>query len=240
MQIQRQTRDCASMDESSISELINVKIGCDMSYGRYIWCGNMNAPPNSGFFLNIHEDVRDQYGDPETNFMTLTVKMGPWLAKIINTIELYDHTGFLFGYNVKPIRDGCYCFYKKLDRDLIGTTLTIKLGNYDFEGVRGYQRPKLNTIRSYNMKIEDVVTKSDNICCICLEEVAGLKDKYIGPCGHSLHMKCLWKYLESGDKLYPQDELQCMDIYPNGEAACCHSRKYKPFKCPLCGYLIFR
>jgi Zinc finger, C3HC4 type (RING finger) len=213
--------------------MYNAEYNIKMSYGHYIWCGNMSAPPGSGFFLNPTE-IKDGYGEPCTNFMTLMLKMNDELLSKTRVIELYDYTGFLFGYypaGEDQFNKNIVTFYKKIQPDLIGTTLKIKFGSFKNSNNIWY-RPPLNCVFEGEIIIPDIQIKSDNICKICLDEVNDPKDKYIGPCGHTSHMQCLWEYLEKNDLLLPLPE-RCT-------RNCCNSKKYLQFRCLYCQAVNFR
>ncbi len=209
-----------------------------ISYGRYIWCGNGSSDPGSGFFLNP-TDVTDNYGDPCSFFITLIIQMNSPLFLKTQAIELYDHTGFLFGYTTAFIDKHHVIFYKKISPELIGTKLTMKFGSYEPIPPRTFSRPRFNVIAQQNITIPNLEIKSDTICKICLDEVDDPKNKYIGPCGHMLHMTCLWQYLEKNQLLLPIND-RCMKYRQNGKWSCCGSRKYMPFHCVYCQELIIR
>lgn len=221
---------------------MNATISVDISYGRYVWCGNMDAPPDSGFFLNP-TNAKDQYGEPRTYFLVLVVEMNDILFRHTDIIDLYDCTRFLFGYSRYPNKSNTVYFYKKLDAELISTDLTVKFRkilprNSD---KRMFCRPPMDTIFEQVITIPNLVLKSDTICKICLEEVSD--NEYISPCGHILHMNCLWSYLEHSGSLMPTNE-RCMGHLGFNDKkcpiTCCGSRKYQPFTCVYCNRSILR
>jgi hypothetical protein len=203
----------------------------DISYGRYIWCGN-GENISSGFYLNP-TTTTDQYGNPHTYFMSLFVILNEPLFEKTTIVELYDYTGFLFGYSTCPISNRIVVFHKKIRPDHIGTSLRIRCCYPKNVNRPIFSRPPMEVVFEDTIVIPDITIKSDNVCKVCLDDVSDPKTRYISPCGHTLHMNCLWQYLRSKDRLLPIPN-RCLE---NG---CCNSHKYRSFKCLYCDRLIVR
>lgn len=126
-------------------------------------------------------------------------------------------------------------FQTKIKPEHLGSTFTIKFCRTEKRqfnlGTHVSSRIVKKGVFEQPIMIPDLLVKSDNICKICLEEVDDVRNKYIGPCGHALHMQCLFQYLESKKLLLP---------IPSSCIKCCNSHKYLPFECLYCNRVIFR
>jgi hypothetical protein len=209
-----------------------------MSFGKYLWCGNMSSPTGSGFTLVNYESTQtDLYGSPYTHTMLLELNLNPKLLKNTDFIDMYDNTGFLMGYNVGKIAKKWLSF-KKIKSELIGTEIRIvfskkrQLTKEQEEQVRrSFTRIPRDIVYEINVKIPELMQYGDKSDCnICLDAVEDEKNRYISPCGHLFHLNCIFKYLETKNLLYPTHP-QCLN-------RCCNAKKIKPFECVVCKNII--
>lgn len=202
----------------------------------------MDSPTGSGFTLsNINPDILSQsakyvggrYGDLNSYLVTLIFKMNESLASNVSHIEMFLPDGFLFGYNVDRIRNGVWISTKKISPDLIGQTITVNFGKYIQQTeseMRHLRRAVLGKVYSTQITICEPKQYETEECPICMDIVNDVKNKYLSPCGHLFHLKCIFSYLQSTDKLYEVPR-RCTEH-------CCLSQKIKPFSCPVCRQLI--
>lgn len=207
-----------------------------VSFGKYVWCVNAESPSGSGFTLTNSKCI-DPFENPYTYMMFLKLKPNDKLLKNADFFDIYTDTGFLFGYNVGSIHSNLNQF-KKIEQELIGTELeiifSIKKNLTDEEKeiiTKRFIRMPREEIFTIKIKIPELMQYGDcEDCAICLGEVNDITNKYISPCGHLFHLKCIFQYLESKNLLYPMFDL-CDD-------RCCGANKIKPFECVVCKTII--
>lgn len=212
-----------------------------VSFGRYVWCGNMSSPTGSGMTLsNVDSNILDPgakyvggiYGDINSYLVTFIIQMNQPLAQKTTNIEIFLPNGFLFGYNVRPIINGVWTVSRKISPQLLNQTVTIKFGRYSQlpEEKCHLRRARLEPIFETKVTILEPKQYEQEICTICTEKVDNISNKYLSHCGHLFHLNCLFEYLKNIDKLY--------EIHPYCLNSCCRSPKIKPFNCPNCRQLI--
>jgi hypothetical protein len=233
-----------------INELFSIKCNNLLKYqcrvkmenyfGSFMWCGNMSSPTGSGYVLtnnNLKAEVK--YA------LNLYLIMNDELFRETDFIDLYNCENFLMGYNVSSINSQFWSTSKLIDPKFIGTDITVifskkkALSEKEEALVRkNFSRIPRQEIYTIKIKIQDLIQYGDKTDCnICLESVNSDNDKYITPCGHLFHLKCIFEYLESKDELYPLHS-QCARVYPNGNQSCCNARKIKIFNCPSCNQKV--
>lgn len=210
----------------------------NISFGKYIWCGNMNSPTGSGFTLT-NSDKTDIYGPQYKYMLYLNLKFNLKLKIDAEFIDIYSHDGFLFNYNIQPLKGKYTCFTNlNTIEDAFGTELKIVFSKkkkltkeeQNIVNKRMFRIPR-EEIYSFKVKIPELKQFGDTENCnICLENVD--ENKYISPCGHLLHMNCIFNYLESKELLY--------EMHPNCLYHCCGAKKIKPFECVVCKTLIIK
>lgn len=209
-----------------------------MSWGKYLWCGQTGSPTGSGFTLvNSTSTSTDSYGSPYTYFMNLTLNPNEKLLRDCEFYDIYTNTGFLFGYNIGGLKSNIQVF-KKINPELIGTELEIVFSKR--KQLTGEEQERLKStfsripkvpVYSFNISIPQLHQYGETSdCAICLDSVNNETNKYISPCGHLFHLDCIFKYLESKNLLYP--------VYPRCVERCCGAKKIKPFECAVCKTII--
>ena len=171
--------------------------------------------------------------------MLLDLKPNVKLLKEADFFDIYDHTGFLFGYNVGPIHHQLAQF-KKIKPELIGTELSIVFSKKkqltpeeNAIVIKRMFRTPREEIFSLKVRIPELTQYStDSVCSIYLDQVGEPTNKYVSPCGHLFHLNCIFDYLEAKNRLHP--------IHPRCTKFCCGAKKAKPFECPVCKTLITR
>jgi hypothetical protein len=169
-----------------------------------------------------------------TYCLNIILLLNPKLYNDTEYIDLYDHTGFLFGYNTTNLNSPFFINKKKIKKELIGTELIAKfskkriLTKEQEENVfKTMQRTPRDVIYEYKFIIPNIKSYSDNQCSICLDDVIDEKNKYITTCGHIYHLNCICTFLETNNLLYP------LHNYCSSKFGC-HTRHSKPFNCPVC------
>lgn len=207
----------------------------EMTFGKYIWCRNMNA--NSGFKLT-NQNIDDISYVHDTFMINLKIKMNCQLAIDTHYIEIYDHKGGLFNYNVKPINSMFYTTTIQIKDNEIGTQLTIKfckpkvLSEQEEENLfKTLKRRPMDVIHKHIITIPNLTTFDDltskTECLLCLSNVTERTNKFITSCGHTYHMNCIWDYLVKNN---------CIgEIHSNCKHSCCNTGSIiKSFSCPFC------
>lgn len=217
-------------------QLTNSEYSCeysiDMSYGKYVWCGNRNAPNGYGFTLTNSSNT-DIYGNPNTYAMLLKLKLTDKLVEDCEFYEIYDSNGGLFQYNIEPLQKEIIIFNGEITSDIIETELKIifskkKQLTKEQEEIVHKRLMRTPKVPVYTIKITvpNILQFGElNECNICLDSVTN-NNKYISPCGHLFHLNCVFEYLEKKNLLYP--------IHPRCEKSCCGAKKIKQFNCVVC------
>lgn len=235
-------------EHKAISKLLisksisSMEYSCDIdiqtSWGKYMWCGQVNSPTGSGFTLT-NSNIVDIYGDPYTHMLLLELKPNLKLLNEADFYDIYDGEGGLYGYNIDPISSKIIDF-KKIKPEQIGTELEIVFSKkkvltkeeQEIVNRRLFRTPRVEIFR-IKITIPDLIQYGDKLdCSICLDLVSEQTNKYISPCGHLFHLDCIFKYLESKNLLYP--------MYRECTKLCCGAKKIKPFECVVCKTLIIK
>ena len=216
--------------------LINPEYSCeysiDISYGKYVWCGNMSAPNGYGFTLTNSSNT-DIYGNPNTFAMQLKFKLSEQLFEECEFYEIYSPNGGLLGYNVGPLQKE-FSDFKKISSDIIGTELKIifskrKQLTKEQEEIVYKRLMRTPKVPVYTIKIivPNILQFGElNDCNICLDSVTNDNNKYISSCGHLFHLNCIFEYLEHNNLLH--------QMHPKCEKLCCGAKKIKQFNCVVC------
>lgn len=162
------------------------RIKTQVSFGKFVWCGNMNIP--HGFVLS-DQNINDIYGDPNTFMLHVEINMNRALLYETEYIELYTLTGFLFSYNTNKISLSLYEVFKKIKQDDIGKEIKVlfrkpKVLTEDEEKELGrtLKRIPMETIFEQSFIIPDILSYyTENECNICLSDVDEINNAYIGP-----------------------------------------------------------
>ena len=222
------------IDGMSYYCLTDIKI----TFGKYLWCGNMRSPNGSGFTLTNSCNT-DTYGNPYTHMMSLTLDINHKILRDCDFYDIYTETGFLLGYNVEPLKPMMNVF-KRIEPNLFGTELEIvfskkkELSDEEKEIIKKHlMRLPKTEIYKMKVKIPNLIQYGEKIDCnICLEPVNDETNKYITSCGHLFHLQCIFQYLEKKELLYP--------IHSGCNRLCCGAKKIKPFECVVCKTYITR
>jgi hypothetical protein len=214
-----------------------VKSECELSFGKYVWCSNMEEFHESGFKLT-NSDVKDTYGDMNTHCLNIILLLNPKLHNDAFFIDLYDHNGGLFGYNVTPLKLPFFIKKTKINKKLIGTEITVKFSKKKILIIEqqknmytNFKRTPRDVIFEHKFIIPDIKIYSNNECNICLENVINITDKYITTCGHLFHLDCIFNFFENNNLLYPLHKY-CSSKFG------CQTRHCKVFDCPVCRHLV--
>jgi hypothetical protein len=209
-----------------------------LSYGTYIWCGNMNSPTGSGYTLcTSTESISDH--KKTTYMLLLKIKMNDYLVNDVTFIDIYNNVGRLLQSNKENIVNNIYIFFNEIKQDMIDTEFEIVFSRPKqlVDRERHWIIPQVK-IYSIKIKIENITIFGDiDNCNICLDSVFNFNsdtDKYISPCGHLFHLNCIINYLDNANLLY-EIHPYCKRPYP---LDCCNTRKIKQFNCPTCRQII--
>ncbi len=201
-------------------------ISIGISQGIYAWCGNMYGGSKSGYYLSLIQD--SSYPDKKF-IVSLCIKMNSELFNKIDTIEMYDSTGFLINYSVdlNQCKDMTYNAKFKIKGSLQNTKLKILFCETIFNPIQQglLRRSKMKTILETLINIPTIeILGNDKECSICLSEIKN-EEIYVTPCKHLFCMKCIFEYLEKNKLLTRYDS--CVKY-------CRHSDKPSNFNCPVC------
>ncbi|RYH00854.1 hypothetical protein EON65_48740 [archaeon] len=225
-------------------DVLAAEISTEISFGKYVWCGNIESATGSGFTLT-NQSIRDGYGDTDTYMLSIVVTMNEPLAQRADSIEVFTPWGGLFGYNSRRLRGPTYQFFSKFKPTEVGMELRVVVGGYQVvsdevrkERSKRLMRPLKKTLFEQMIVIPDLPALSDTTCSICLSNVETDTNKYITSCKHVFHMRCIWDYLRHTDCLSAVHP-RCTQLYPSGQHGCCNSAKLiKSFQCPNCKLTI--
>lgn len=198
----------------------------------------MSSPNGSGFILSNADPttlgICTKYtGDLNSYSVTFQIHMNDTLSRTVTNYEIYLSDGDLFGYGDIAHQNLMKLKPKKISPKLMGETLTFKFGYYlpqSKDDQLKLKRSMFHTVYETTITLSEPKQYETEICAICTDPVIDVKTKYVSPCGHLLHLNCLFDYLRSAGKLY--------EIPPRCVNRCCNSPKIKPFNCPCCRRLI--
>jgi hypothetical protein len=213
--------------ESIFNEMNMVTVNTEITYGEFAWCGNTNDGSVSGYYMS---EIYDSTYPEKKVLLTVKINMDQSLVKKVDRIEIRDSTGFLAYYTVEAVQKENNCRLK-INEHLLGTDFKILLlkflpddPNLPFSVFR---RQRTETVYKTTFKVPQF-KNTEKVCSICLDDVE--TDKYITPCGHIFHFKCIWSYLAKNDLLKKKPAF-CADH-------CKHSNKPSDFACPMCKHVI--
>ena len=212
------------------------KVDLKATFGTYGWCGNLYDGESSGFYLSIDPDYHPQYPScyqeyVQCHMIDLNISLDPKLFQLIDLIEILDNDGFCVHFTdhrLKSIEQFCFC----LRQYHVGHVLRIL---YHGHGKLIFQEqitlPQLLTYGDTSVLEPHLPETKTNMVCpmcpICLEQIRPETHRYISACGHPFHEGCLWTYLEKNGYV---KAMKCHH--------CDHSRKIRPFPCPMCRTLL--
>ena len=126
----------SAAEQTSSNSKYKFEISSVCSFGRFLWCGNLESPIGSGFTLSNSVPTSqsayykgDHYGDINSYMVTFKVHMNPVLTKVVTSIEMYLPSGFLLGHNVTPLRGDTWIDACKISPDIIGQPITFLFRN---------------------------------------------------------------------------------------------------------------
>lgn len=214
-----------------------------VSFGRYIWCGNSASIYGSGYYLNNNLCSSDIYGDARTHMLLLTVMYNKKLYNDTDIIQLYDHTGFLFGYSIGKLNENAWFTSKKIKQHHIGTDIILQFKKWIILTPNTKEKQHSNHVRKQSVTIYEKIIhisqpiqySNNSICNICLDDVDKHNvgdNKYLTHCGHLFHMNCFISYVKSKNAINP--------THPRCNNEGCICEKPDKVNCPVCNKKIIK
>ena len=232
------TTFCKDFSEDIVTKVLSDKTGeeyaikCETSLGAYDWCGGGNR-----YILIMNEERNICANSGNSQLVNLTVLMSPKLYGKVDTIEVYDATGFLAHYSLGLsgfMYKGSFVL-KYVDTKEAPTKISVKLRHKKKDidmSPYSFRRPPMETVVEEKIelpKTEDVI-KGGRTCPICVEDVEGFADLHLTKCGHVFHSKCINEYIVSKGCTEERSEF-C-------KHHCRHSDYITEYSCPKCRTMV--
>lgn len=210
-----------------VTSPFHADIKTTVSFGQWGWCGLAPVGGKLGHNLSLVPAFEVSPG-PQPYRYNINIKMNDELFAVCDQIHL-KRDGFCLQYTTKTLNQHEVMEFVCEDKYAGETIDVVFLQNVPTPGHDPWKRIPTKPLLNMQIVLPALKILGDQeICVICMD--AATEMKYISPCGHLFHLKCIFQYLDHAKLLIKKSEM-CSKY-------CHHSNTPKAFACPVCKTVI--